>query len=235
MRLRDRLAALYPAPPSADPNARDALEQALLKKLPPKQPSRWRRRFLVGGLAGLAFAGACAMPADYSMDFGHRLAFSVGDDDFDPRALAEHIRGRFDGVDELRISASKSITEHDDGRPAQMQFDVVLDVVGSADVDAIEDSLLEHFDALTDIDVDVDAIDETVHGTLGGMLSHRTLGWVVDNESAEDARARILAEFAAQGLPPPRSVDVQIEDRDDGHGRQEREVRIEVDADELPR
>jgi hypothetical protein len=116
-----------------------------------------------------------------------------------------------------------------------MQFDVVLDVVGSADVDAIEDSLLEHFDALTDIDVDVDAIDETVHGTLGGMLSHRTLGWVVDNESAEDARARILAEFAAQGLPPPRSVDVQIEDRDDGHGRQEREVRIEVDADELPR
>ena len=235
MRLRDRLAALYPAPPSADPQTRDALEQALLKKLPPQRPSPWRRRTLIGGLAGLAFAGACAMPTDYSMDFGHRIAFSVSDDGFDPRALSDHIRGRFDGVDELRISASKSITEHDDGQPTQMQFDVVLDVVGSADVGAIENSLLEHFDALTPTDIDVDAIDETVHGTLGGMLSHRTLGWVVDDDSADEARARILAEFAAQGLPPPRSVDVQIEERDDGHGQQEREVRIKVDADHMPR
>ncbi len=232
MRLRDRLAALYPAPPSADPEVRDALERALLKKLPAQKPSPWRRRTLIGGLAGLAFAGACAVPTEYSMDFGHRLAFSVDDGDFDPRALHEHIRERFDGIEEMRISASKSITERDGG-PTQMQFDVVLDVVGDIDEDAIETSLLEHFDALSPSDIDVDALDETVHGTLGGMLSHRALGWEVDRGGVDEARARILAEFAAQGLPPPTHVEVQIEERG-GPGRREREVRVEVEADEMP-
>lgn len=233
MRIRDRLAELYPEPPAADPEVRDALERALLKKLPPKRPAPWRRRMLLGGLTGLAFAGACAFPTDYTMDFGHRLAFSVGDDAFDPRALSEHIQTRFDGVEELRISASKSVVERDDGRPERVQFDVVLDIVGTPDPDAIELSLLEHFDALAPTDIDVDALDETVHGTLGGMLSHRTLGWVVDGESAEQARARILAEFAAQGLPPPSRVEVQIEDRD-GPGHREREIRVEVEAGDPP-
>ena len=233
MRLRDRLAALYPAPPAADPEVRDALEQALLKKLPPQRPSPWRRRALFGGLAGLAFAGACAMPAEYEMDFGHRIAFSVDDEAFDPRSLSDHIRGRFDGIEEMRISASMSVHESDDGTPPDMQFDVVLDIVGKVDGDAIESSLLDHFDALTTTDIDVDAIDETVHGTFGGMVSHRALGWVIDRGGAEAARARILAEFEAQGLPPPSRIDVQIEDHD-SPGRHEREVRIEVEADELP-
>ena len=233
MRIRDRLAELYPEPPPADPKVRDALERTLLEKLPPRRPSPWRRRTLIGGLAGLAFAGACAIPTDYSMDFGHRLAFSVDDGAFDPRALSEHIRDRFAGVEELRISASKSVLQRDDGSPQQLQFDVVLDVVGSSDPDAIEVSILEHFDALTPADIDVDALDETVHGTLGGMLSHRTLGWVVDGESAEQARARILADFAAQGLPPPTRVEVQIEDHD-GPRRREREIRVEVEADDPP-
>lgn len=234
MRLRERLAALYPAPPTAETEARDALEQALSAKLPhpQSQPDRWKRRFLIGGLTGLAFAGACAMPADYAMGFGHRIAFSIDDEDFDPRALAEHVRAEFDGLEELRISASKSITQHDDG-VANMQFDVVLDVVGTADTEAIELSLLERFDTLSVSDVDVKSIDETVHGTLGGMLSHRALGWVVDDDSAEEARARILADFAGQGLPPPRRVDVTIEEHED-QGRVEREVRVEVEADDPP-
>lgn len=235
MRIRDRLAEFYPAPPRADPEVRDALQQALLEKLPAQGPSPWRRRILVGGLAGLAFAGACVIPTDYSMDFGHRLAFSVDDGAFDPRALSEHIRSRFEGVEELRISASKSVVQLDDGSTPRMRFDVVLDVVGSSDPDAIEVSILEHFDALAPTEINVDALDETVHGTLGGMLSHRTLGWVVDGESAEQARARILADFAAQGLPPPSRVDVQIEDLD-GPGRHEREIRVEVEAgDPSPR
>ena len=188
---------------------------------------------LLGGLAGLAFAGACVIPTDYSMDFGHRLAFSVDDGAFDPRALSEHIRTRFDGVQELRISVSKSIVQLDDGSMEQMQFDVVLDVVGSADPSEIEISLLEHFDALAPTDIDVDALDETVHGTLGGMLSHRTLGWVVDGESAAQARVRILADFAARGLPPPNRVDVQIEDHD-GPGGHKREIRVLVEADDAP-
>lgn len=237
MRTRDRLAELYPAPPSADPKVRDALEHALLAKLlaklPAQPPSPWRRRMLIGGLAGLSFAGACVIPTDYSMDFGHRLAFSVDDGAFDPRSLSEHIRGEFDGIDELRISASKSFIERDDGSTAQMQFDVVLDVVGSADPGEIEVSLLQQFDALAPTDIDVDALDETVHGTLGGMLSHRTLGWVVDGESAQQARARILADFAAQGLPAPSRVDVRIEDHD-GPGRHEREIRVEVEAGDPP-
>lgn len=232
MRLRDRLPALYPAPPPAAPEVRDTLERALLKKLPPEQPSPWRRRVLIGGLTGLAFAGACAVPTKYSMDFGQRLAFSVDDADFDPRALHLHIRERFDGIEELRISASKSITERGVG-PAQLQFDVVLDVVGDVDGDAIEASLLEHFDTLAPADIDVDALDGTVHGTLGGMLSHRTLGWELDRGGVEEARARILAELDAQGLPPPTHVEVQIEERD-GPGRREREVRIEVEADRMP-
>ncbi|MBV1857102.1 MAG: hypothetical protein KUG77_01730 [Nannocystaceae bacterium] len=233
MRTRDRLAELYPAPPPADPKVRDALERALLEKLPPRRRWAWRRRMLAGGLVGLAFAGACVIPTDYSMDFGHRLAFSVDDNAFDPRALSEHIRTRFEGVEELRISATKSMVERDDGSTARLQFDVVLDVVGSPDPDAIEVSLLEHFDALTPTDIDIDALDETVHGTLGGMLSHRTLGWVLDGESAQQARARILANFAAQGLPPPSRVDVQIEDHQ-GHGRHEREIRVEIEAGDAP-
>lgn len=232
MRLRDRLAALYPAPPPADPEVRDALERALSKKLPPKQPSPWRRRMLLGGLAGLAFAGACAVPTEYSMDFGQRLAFSIDDADFDPRSLDEHIREHFDGIEEMRISASKSITEKDDD-PAELKFDVVLDVVGNVDGEAIEASLLEHFDALAPADIDVDALGGTVHGTLGGMLSHRALGWELDRGGVEDARARILAEFEAQGLPPPSRIDVQIEERD-GPGRREREIRVEVEAERTP-
>lgn len=167
------------------------------------------------------------------MDFGHRLAFSVDDTDFDPRALSEHIRGQFDGIEEMRISASKSITQHDD-QPETMQFDIVLDVVGDVDEAALEASLLEHFSALQSMDIDVDALDETVRGTLGGMVSHRALGWEVDRGGVEEAKARILADFAARGLPPPSHIEVSIEERD-GPGRHEREVRVEVEADEMPR
>ena len=232
MRLRERLAALYPAPPPADPEVRDSLERALLKKLPAEPPSPWRRRMLLGGLAGLAFAGACAVPTEYSVDFGQRLAFSVSDGEFDPQSLHLHIRERFDGIEEMRISASKSITQHGE-EPAQMKFDVVLDVVGEVDPAAVEASLLERFDALTPTDIDVDALDGTVHGTLGGMLSHRTLGWELDRGGVEAARAQILEEFEAQGLPPPSHVEVRVEERD-GPGRREREVRIEVEADQMP-
>lgn len=232
MRLRDRLAALYPAPPPADPEVRDALERALLNKLPPKQPSRWQRRLLLGGLAGLAVAGACIVPANYSMDFGRRLAFRIDDEHFDPEALSEHIRERFDGIEKMSISVSKSIIEPDEG-PAQMQFDVALDVMGDVDSDAIEASLLDHFDALTPTDIDIETIDETVHGTLGGMLSLRTLGVVVDRGSAEDARARILLEFESRGLPPPRRVEVTVDDRERA-GKHEREVRVKVEAEHLP-
>ncbi|MEM6293860.1 MAG: hypothetical protein AAGA54_21470 [Myxococcota bacterium] len=228
MSLPDELRRVYPRPDAPDPDRRDALEAELLAKLPEPSPSAWRRRMLFGGLAGLAFVGACAVPTDYAVDFGHRLAFSISEEDFDPRGLAEHIREGFDGVEELRVSASMSRVETDDGAPPQMSFDVTLDIVGDVDADAVELSLLEHFDALEA--VDVESIDATVHGTFGGMLSHRTLGWVVDEQSADEARARILADFAARGLPPPHRVEVQVEE-DEGPGRRSRAVRVEVESE----
>ena len=148
MSLPDELRRVYPRPDAPAPTKRDALEAELLAKLPKPTQNPRRRRMFFGGLAGLAFAGACAVPTDYAVDFGHRLAFSVSEEDFDPGGLAEHIRQGFDGVEELRVSASMSRIETDDGTPPQMSFDVTLDIVGDVDPDAVELSLLEHFDAL---------------------------------------------------------------------------------------
>lgn len=239
MRLRDRLAALYPEPAPADPDVRDALERSLLESLPvsqedtssiPSPNGTPRRKWIFGAFVGLSLAAACTTPTDYSMEFGHRIAFEVTTEDFDPNSLSKHIRERFEGVDEIRIAAA--LSKKDDGHGTVLtQFNIAIDVVGDVNVDAIEVSLLEQFDALEVSDVDVESIGGTVHGTLGGMLSHRAVGWVVDGDDADDARERVLAELASRGIDDPRSVDIDIEEHNGPFGRK-REVRVRVKADE---
>ncbi len=237
MRIRDRLRDLYPTAPSAHPETTDALHDALLARLPaaaPPAPRRPKRRWFVGALAGLTLAAACVMPTDYEMDFGHRIAFSVPmtNADFDPERLAHHVEANF-AVDELRVMAQISRSDAEDGSPPQGDFRIALDVVGEVVMDDVEESLLDAFPELEAAGVDVREIDGLVHGTLGGMLSHRTLGWVVDGDSAEEARERILAELAAQGIHAPRRVSVEIED-DTSSGQHKREVRVEIEADHPP-
>ena len=84
---------------------------------------------------------------------------------------------------------------------------------------------------LADADIELTEIDGTVHGTLGGMLSHRALGLAIDRGSIEEARERILADLAARGLDGHATIEIEDEETPDGHRR---EVRVRVEAQSDP-
>ncbi|MBL4684742.1 MAG: hypothetical protein JKY37_09155 [Nannocystaceae bacterium] len=235
MRIRSLLRRLYPEPPQPDAAVREALEAELLRSISGRAaPSRSAvsragllRRWLVGGaLTSAALVGACVVPADYELSVGHRIVVSLDghEHDFDPEALARHLEGRFE-FDEIRVMVAVSKSDSGAGEVRRMQL--AMDLVGGADIEAVEVSMLERFPVLADADIDIEALDGTVHGTFGGMLSERTLGLRLDTASVEETRARILAELAARGLEGRAKVEITDEYTPSGHRR---EVRVEVQA-----
>ena len=235
MRMDERLDAAFPESPEPDATTTAALEDQLAHQLGQGEPAKPRRagprrRWLALALGGLTLAAACVAPATYEMDFGHRIAFSVPPEhiDFDPSGVAEHIESNFAGVEEIRVMAQITKLDHDDGSPVSQQFRIAVDVVGEVDMRAVETSLVDSFPVLEPGAFDIQEIDGTVHGTLGGLLSHRALGWVVDEQSAAFAREQILADLAARGIETPASVKVDIEEETTPRGI-ERKVRVGIE------
>ncbi len=228
MRIKPLLRRLYPAPTRPDPAVRDALEADLMRSMSTRAADRPRRRWLLGGALGAAaLVGACAVPTDYELSVGHRimLTMDASQVDFDPEALAKHLEDNF-ALDELRVMVAVSKRGPDPDAAAELR--VAMDVVGRADITEIEASMVETFPVLSEVDIDIEALDGTVHGTLGGMLTERALGLHLDRRSVDETRARILAELAARGLDG--SATVEIEDEETPFGRR-REVRVRVEAE----
>lgn len=231
--LETKLREIHRRGEAPRPEASDALEEELDARFAaafdgtqprPRRPSR--RGWIIGGLAGAALVGACALPAEYELSIGHRVALVMtGESPVPPHELARHIESSFE-VDEIRIAVRKTRRTTDAGEEAATM--VALDVVGpDVDADALETSLVAAFPTLAEADFEVDALEGTVRGTIGGMLSHRMIDVVIDTEGVEAARERILADLEARGLDGDATVEIEDEETPDGHRRR---VRIEVEA-----
>ena len=231
MRIEGLLRRLFRRAPAPQASVRDALEADLMRSFPTQV--RPRRRWVIGvGIGAAALVGACVAPAQYEVALGHRITVTMDapPEGFDPEAIARHVEDNFE-VDEMRVMVQMSKRDDSDG-PARLQM--AMDLVGKADVDAIEASMVDTFPTLADAELDVEAIDGTVHGTFGGFLSERALGVHLDRASVEETRARILEELAARGLEGNATIEIEDEQTADGHRR---EVRVRVEAelvDELP-
>jgi len=231
MRIKSLLRRLYPAPPAANPDARDALEAKLMASFPtpthPPSRGRWAMGFALGA-AGLV--GACVVPADYELSMGHRmvveLQMSCGE--FNPEALATHVKSEFE-ITQLMVGVRCAMA---DGQPeSEGEVQLVMDLVGDISTEAVEVSLVESFPELADASIEFEALDGTVHGTLGGLLSKRALGLeLLDRGSAEQTRALILAELAERGFEGTATVDVDVEEEITPLGRRV-EIRVEVAAE----
>lgn len=230
---RQQLRDAWRAAPAVDAEARDRLERELLARLPEARPRAWGRRALGIGLAAALALGACALPADYEAPVGHRLAI-IADaailDHVDPHALAAYVTEAHD-PDELRISMSVeskrertgdgSVHEHTEVR-------IGLDAVGDdIEPEALFAELQQRFPALASATLQDQELLGTVHGTLGGRLSHAWLDLEIDRHGVEEAKARLMEQLRAQGIEgEPR---IEITDHDDGEGHRRREVRVEID------
>lgn len=226
MRIEGLLRRLFRSAPAPESTIRDALEADLMRSFPTQ--ARPRRRWLIGvGLGAAALVGACVAPAEYELALGHRITITMDapPESFDPEAIAHHVEQSFE-VDEMRVMVNMTKRSED----AAPRLQIVMDLVGKADVAAVEASVVDTFPVLADADLDVQAIDGTVHGTFGGFLSERALGLRIDHESVEETRARILEELAARGIEGTATVEIEDEQIGDEHRR---EVRVRVQADDV--
>lgn len=228
MRISSVVRRLFRTAPAADPAARDALQAQLMGSLPAGRPPRRSRRWLAGlAIGGVALAGACVAPKDYELSVGHRIVLTAqgADPGFDPEDVAHFVEENYP-VEQLSVMVS--IAQQHSEPASAAEFVMTLDVVGRLDFDEVEMSLIEHFPAVGEAEFDVESLDGTVHGTLGGMLSARTLGWHLDEGSVEQTRARILADLAARGLEGNATVEIDDEETPFRHRR---EVRVRVETE----
>ncbi len=218
------LSRLFRAPTPARPEHRQRLADDLVARLPAAAPRSRSRRWWVGGLvfAG-ALAGACVLPVEYDMPLGQRVDISldaVGHDDLDPELLARFIEEQYEVERiEIRVSASSHGASETTAR-GPMQITILA--FGAEDIpDDLADDLVDAFPVLEEAEVDNEAVAGTVHGTLGGKLGHAWLDVVIDEHGVEEARRRLLADLAAQGLAGDAEIEIV-----DGPGHREVKVRV---------
>jgi hypothetical protein len=224
--IQRRLASLLSRDiPLPDPATRRALEDRLVARLPAPAPRGFlsAHRFALAGLAAaIAVVGACRLPADYPLDVGERVAIVLDDEraaEIDPQLIARHVETTWP-IERLEVAVA--VEEDDAGHRATR---IQLDAVGDVTADEMWEDLVETFPVLDGARMEPEDLEVMVHGTVGGRLSHEVLDVVIDVESAEQARADILEQLAAQGLEG--DADVSVTDHPDGR----REVRIEVRAE----
>lgn len=228
MRIEPTLRRIHHRPTDPRPEHAEELEAQLLSKFDAR-PVKRRRRFWLLGVGAVALAGACVAPASYEMDMGYSMTIALDEDgngaelSVDPKALAAHIQDNFP-VDDFKILARKSLHETDAGQVATLKLQLIL--AGPFDIDEVEASVVEAFPALGDAQMEVEVLDGTVQGTVGGLLGQRALGLELDDESIEQTRARIVADLQARGLAD--NARIQITEEETPHGRR-REVRVEVE------
>jgi len=199
-------------------------------------PRRWRwpRLVLAGGLGlGLAVA-ACAMPAEYPMSLGRGLRITLDTErwaELDVDALAERI-DEVSGAERVELQVSHSIEQRvdDEGREQiEEQVHLQMFVLGEGlDTESLWQQIEGDFPELAGAETHDVPLSGTVHGTLGGALSHRLLDVTIDQHGVEEAERRIMAELVAQGIAPEHA-SVDIDDSTDAQGRRRIEVRVEAE------
>ncbi len=204
-----------------------------------RTPSRWRRFAVLGGLGVAAAVGACALPVEYSMSLGRGIEITLDVeywDELEPAAIAHHLHEGGDGGRiEVRISSEERTTVGPDG-VAVVEKTMALQLFvfgGELDEDDVWEDLQQEFPALHHAQMQQVPLSGTVHGTLGGKLSHRLLDLQIDRDGVEAAERSILAELAAQGISTDDAT-VDITHSEDGHGNREIEVRVERHDDGDP-
>ena len=201
----------------------------------------WLRRLrvprlaLAGGLGAAVAVGACVMPAEYPVALGYGLELTLPAErwaELDPEAIAMSLDDH-PGVERVEVRVHKLQHEHAEagGGPSVVEGDMRMQlfVFGDAvDPDAMFDELQASFPVLAGAELHEVPLSGTVHGTLGGQLSHRFLDVTIDQHGVEEAERQVLAALVAEGLAVEDvTVDITEERGEDGARRIE--VRIEAE------
>lgn len=223
-RLFDLRTPAVGEPPKELENAMVARMQRRSVK-PPQRRSLWS--FLGDhrwAIAGLALAvGACRLPVDYQRSFGASVECRV-----DPEALDEPALNAMS--EELRLtigaeSIALRVFRTDDD--AQVRLDVWGDLEDEAEALA---HVLDLEPSLRDGKCEAQALEGTVHGTLGGRLGYDLLDLdLLDRKGAAATREAILEKLAAEGFRGTAEVEIE-----DSNGQRRVKISIEerVELDE---
>lgn len=207
-----------------------------------RRPWSWLRlpRLALAGALGVAVVvGACVMPAEYPMSLGYGLELTLPAArlaELDPTAIGIHFQEQ-DGLERVEVRVQHRREQHVGAAAATSSEEILVQVFvfgDAVDPDALASELQQRFPVLADAQLREVPISGTVHGTLGGKLSHRFLDVVLDEHGVEEAERRVLAELVAQGVAPQNAtVDITEERGPDGERRIE--VRVEAEhAEHVP-
>lgn len=200
----------------------------------------WLRlpRFAIAGVLGVAVAvGACVMPAEYPVSLGYGFDVLLPAErgaTLDPEALAEHLKGH-EGVERVEVRMFQTHQERvvDDGPLAiEQDLRVQVFVFGDAmDAESLEAELQASFPELEGLQLREVPLEGTVHGTLGGKLSHHFLDVVIDRHGVEEAERQVLAGLIAEGVAP-EDAEVDITEIEGEDGERRIEVRVKAEHPE---
>jgi hypothetical protein len=172
----------------------------------------WAAAVIAAGVVG-----ACRVPVEYQASVGRRVTFALAPAEL-PRveALARELEA-LGGVHQIDVRAMAT----------PETASATLQVWGSG----IDDGLIRDVvEAAGFPEPEIEDVDAPVQTTLGMRLGHEWLHRPLGETDIEHARARILAELAAQGIPAEAAqVDVAMERGENGEAR----VRVEVRAERV--
>jgi hypothetical protein len=196
------------------PDHRDALEAELLASYRlSHRPRRWMMlvnpqnqvtRWALGtSLLALSCIGACEVPTSYQVEMGKQLEIQMQAEAVaaSPAALMQSLQ-EVDGVDDVSVS----VNNDPDGASL-----LVAAWGHDLDAEALLARLRQSDPALASASVQVRPLEGTVHGKLGDRLGKALFDLEVSGETADDIRAEILAQLAAQGFQGDAQVDVQTD------------------------
>lgn len=233
--LRRVLGAQAPRPAGGH---RDRLETQLLDAYRDRYPHHrrwlmllnpWNRaaRFALAGLAvALLGVGACTTSTTTEVEMGQKVTIAMAAKaDVDLPTLQTQLNDFFHaqpGLEGVNLNVQM--------RDGQTTLDVMVWGQG-LDGAALEAGLRDQVPALAGATVTVTPLTGTVRENLLSHLGHEYLGveLEVKGQTADEIRAQILQQLAAQGIDG--DAQVQVEDLPDGRRQVKVEVRKEV-ADE---
>jgi len=200
-----------------------ALEEALVKRMrsAPRKARRSVWSFLGDhrwALAGVGLAvGACSLPVDYQRSFGASVECTIADTTLDEATLQEMSEELQAAVGAESIALRVMRTDD----VALVRVDVWGDL--EDEEDALQ-TIRELAPTLADASCTAQALEGTVHGTLGGRLGYNLLDLdLLDRDDASATREAILLELSAQGFRG--SAEVLVED--DGNGQRKVKISLE--------